>query len=231
MAPQDIRGEVNPATWTAVDDYVDSLLIGQDSVLAAALDASRAAALPSINVSAPQGKLLHLMTRAQGARRVLEIGTLGAYSTIWIASALPPDGLLVTIEADRTHAEVARANLARAGLDTIVDLRVGRALDVLPVIARDAAAPFDLTFIDADKPNTLEYFEWALRLSRPGSVIIADNVVRQGAVRDAQTTDAAVRGMRRFLAGVAAEPRVSATVIQTVGAKGYDGFAYILVQV
>jgi predicted O-methyltransferase YrrM len=224
-------GSDDPSSiWTAVDDYVSGLLMGDDAVLARALDASRTAGLPSINVSPPQGKLLHLLARAQQARRVLEIGTLGAYSTIWIARALPPDGRVVTIEADRKHAEVARGNIVRAGLGALVDLRVGRALDVLPEIAREMIEPFDLTFIDADKPNTLEYFEWALRLSRGGSVIIADNVVREGAVRDVRSTDAAVRGMQRFLAGVAAEPRVDATVIQTVGAKGYDGFAYIFVK-
>ena len=219
--------ERSQRTWKAVDDYVGGLLVDEDADLLNALEASRLAGLPSINVTAPQGKLLHLLARTQRAGRVLEIGTLGAYSTIWLARALPPGGRLVTIEADPRHADVARANLARAGLEPVVDLRLGSALDVLPQLAREKAGPFDLTFIDADKPNTAEYFGWALRLSRPGSVIIADNVVREGAVCDAASRDSAVIGMRRFLAAVASEPRVTATVIQTVGAKGYDGFSYI----
>jgi predicted O-methyltransferase YrrM len=215
--------------WTAVDEYVDTTVVEQDAALLHALETSRAAGLPSINVSPAQGKLLHLVARTLGATRVLEIGTLGGYSTIWLARALPRDGRVVTIEAERMHADVARANIQHAGVAGIVDLRVGRALDVLPEIARDARAPFDLTFIDADKPNTTEYFGWALRMSRPGSVIIADNVVRDGAVRDEKSQDASVQGMRRFLAAVADEPRVMATVIQTVSVKGYDGFAYVLV--
>jgi predicted O-methyltransferase YrrM len=216
--------------WKAVDDYVDGLLIEPDAVLVEVLERSRAAGLPAINVSAPQGKLLYLLVQSLAARRVLEIGTLGAYSTIWMARALPADGRLVTIEADTKHADIARANIARAGLGRIVDLRIGRALDVLPEIAREGIGPFDFIFIDADKPATADYFKWALHLSRVGSVIIVDNVVRQGAVRDAASRDASVQGMRRFLEAVAAEPRVSATVLQVVGTKGYDGLAYVLVK-
>jgi len=217
------------STWTAVDDYVTGALAEEDAALVNALAASQAANLPAINVTAPQGKFLHLLARTYGARRILEIGTLGGYSTIWLARALPVGGTMISIEAEPRHAAVARANLARAGVAHLVDLRVGRALDVLPQLDREGAAPFDLTFIDADKPNTPEYFEWALRLSRPGSVIIADNVVREGAIADAANPDPSVRGMRRLLERIAAEPRVSATVIQTVGAKGYDGFALALV--
>jgi predicted O-methyltransferase YrrM len=215
--------------WESVDTYVDGLLAMQDAPLVEALKASEAAKLPSINVTPAQGKFLNLLARIAGARRILEIGTLGGYSAIWMARALPEDGGLITIEAEPRHAEIARANIARAGLAGLVDLRVGRALDVLPEIERQQAGPFDLTFIDADKPNTPEYFNWALRLSRPGSVIVADNVVRDGAVADAASQDASVQGMRRLMSTIASEPRVSATVIQTVGAKGYDGFALALV--
>jgi predicted O-methyltransferase YrrM len=194
-------------------------LISPDAVLEAALRASEAAGLPAINVSPPQGKLLHLLARLIGARAILEIGTLGGYSTIWLARALPADGRLVTLEADARHAEVARANVAHAGLALVVDLRVGRALETLPQLASEGLDPFDLFFIDADKE----------RLSRPGSVIIVDNVVRGGAVTDAASEDPRVKGVRRFNEMLAAEPRVSATVIQTVGSKGYDGFALVLV--
>jgi predicted O-methyltransferase YrrM len=217
------------ASWTAVDDYVTSLVVNQDAALVNALGASQAANLPSINVTPPQGKLLHLLARIHHAARILEIGTLGGYSTIWFARALPATGSMITIEAEPRHAAIARANLEHAGVGHLVDLRVGPALDVLPQLDRAGAGPFDLTFIDADKPNTPDYFEWALRLSRPGSLIVADNVVRDGAVADAATTDPSVRGMRRLLDRIAAEPRVSATVVQTVGAKGYDGFAMALV--
>ena len=217
------------ARWTAVDDYITGLMIGHDPALTGALEASQTANLPAINVTAPQGKLLHLLVRLVNATRILEIGTLGGYSTIWMARALPQGGRLVTIEADARHASVARTNLERAGLSDIVDLREGKALDVLPSLERDHAGPFDLSFIDADKPNTPDYFSWALRLSRPGSIIVADNVVRDGGVSDAGNPDPSVRGMRRVLELMAAEPRVSATVVQTVGAKGYDGFAIALV--
>jgi predicted O-methyltransferase YrrM len=216
-------------TWTAVDDYVTDLLIPPDPTLDAALAAADAAGLPPIQVSPAQGKLLALLAQLRGARAILEIGTLGGYSTIWLARALPPDGRLVTLEAEPRHADVARANIARAGLAARIDLRVGRALDTLPGVAADARAPFDLIFIDADKPSIPEYFDWALRLSRRGTLIIVDNVVRDGALADATSEDPSVQGVRRFMTRMAAEPRVSATVIQTVGTKGYDGFALALV--
>jgi predicted O-methyltransferase YrrM len=217
--------------WAAVDRYLGDLLLPADPALDAALEASAAAGLPAIAVSPTQGKLLHLLARLHGARRILEVGTLGGYSTIWLARALPPGGRLVTLEVNAAHAEVARANVARAGLSAVVDVRVGPALETLPRLAAEAGAgaPFDLVFIDADKPSTTEYFEWALALSRPGSVIVVDNVVRDGALADAASEDASVRGMRRFVERVAAEPRVSATGVQTVGAKGYDGFVLALV--
>jgi predicted O-methyltransferase YrrM len=180
-------------------------------------------------VAPNQGKLLQLLARMQGARSILEIGTLGGYSTIWLARALPPGGRLITLEADPKHAEVARANIARAGLDEMVELRLGRALDTLPALHRENRGPFDLIFIDADKPGYPDYFPWALKLSRRGSLIVADNVVRKGAVADANSVDPMVQGVRRFTELVAAEPRVSATAIQTVGSKGYDGLAIVLV--
>jgi predicted O-methyltransferase YrrM len=217
------------ARWMAVDEYADGLLIGQDDGLRGALEACDAAGLPSISVSPAQGKLLSVMARSIGARAILEIGTLGGYSTIWLARALPPGGRLITIEADEKHASVARENIARANLAAAVDLRVGRALDLLPSIERERRAPFDLVFIDADKPSTPDYFRWALRLARIGTLVLIDNVVRNGAVADAGSQDPAVVAMRRALAMIAAEPRVSATVLQTVGAKGYDGLAVALV--
>ena len=215
--------------WSSVDGYITGLLVPSDAALDAALQSSTAAGLPAINVAPNQGKLLHLLARIQGARTILEIGTLGGYSTIWLARAVPAGGKVVTLEADARHAEVARANLARAGLGEVVDVRVGRALDTLPQIAREGHGPFDLFFIDADKASIPDYFKWALDLSRPGSVIIVDNVVRGGAVLDASSKDPNVQGVRRFNELVAAEPRVSATAIQTVGTKGYDGFAVVLV--
>ncbi len=215
--------------WTEVDRYITDLLVAPDPVLEAALAASVAAGLPTIHVAPNQGKLLHLLARIQGARRILEIGTLGGYSTIWLARALPPGGSLVTLELDPKHAEVARANLARAGLAAVVDVRVGRAADTLAQLAAGKPEPFDLIFVDADKPSTAEYFGWAIRLARPGTVIIVDNVVRQGAVADAASTDATVQGIRRFNQALAAERRVSATELQTVGSKGHDGFALALV--
>jgi predicted O-methyltransferase YrrM len=217
------------AQWTAVDRYFADLLLPADPALESALAASDAAGLPPHNVSPSQGKLLMLLARLQGARRILEIGTLGGYSTIWLARALPAGGRLVTLEADATHVEVARANIARAGLADLVALRLGPALETLPRLAAEGRAPFDLIFIDADKPNNPDYLAWALRLARRGSLIIADNVVRNGAVIDAASDDPSVQGVRRFNARLAADPRVSATAIQTVGSKGYDGFAIALV--
>ena len=216
-------------TWNAVDRYFSAALSPHDAALDAALKASADAGLPAIAVAPDQGMLLSLLTRAIGARAVLEIGTLGGYSTIWMARALPAGGRVITLEADARHAEVARANLARAGLSSVVDVRLGRALETLPAIAAEGRGPFDLVFIDADKPNIPEYFAWALKLSRRGSLIIVDNVVREGAVADAASTDASVQGVRRLVAMLAAERRVSATALQTVGVKGYDGFVIALV--
>jgi predicted O-methyltransferase YrrM len=210
--------------WTAVDRYITGLFAQNDEALDAALRESSAAGLPAIHVSPSQGKLLHLLARALGARSILEVGTLGGYSTIWLARALPAGGRLVTLEADPRHAAVARANLARAGLSGVVEVRLGRALDLLARIASESGGPFDLIFIDADKAGYPDYFPWALKLSRRGSLIIADNVVRNGAVADAASADASVQGVRRMNALVAGESRVSATEIQTVGSKGYDGF-------
>ena len=213
-------------TWTAVDQYIVDALVPADSALDAALGASTSAGLPSIAVSAAQGKFLHLLALIQGARRILEIGTLGGYSTIWLARALPDGGRLVTLEFNPRHADVARANIAAAGLSGRVDVRVGRALDLLPSLSGE---PFDLVFIDADKPSTTDYFQWALKLSRPGTVIVVDNVVRDGGLVDPNGNED-VQGMRRFMQAAAAEPRVTGTALQTVGAKGYDGFALLRVR-
>lgn len=215
--------------WTAVDRYLTDALVPSDPALDGALEAAATAGLPPINVSPPQGKLLHMLARIQGAKKILEIGTLGGYSTIWLARALPPDGRLVTLEADPKHAAVARASIARAGLADVVELRLGPALETLPVLAAEGRGPFDLVFADADKPNNPAYFAWALKLARPGSLIIVDNVVRNGRVADATSGDSDVQGSRRLIELLASEPRVTATAIQTVGAKGYDGFAIALV--
>jgi predicted O-methyltransferase YrrM len=209
--------------WTAVDRYIADLLVPCDPALEAALEASTAAGLPNIQVSPTQGKMLHLLALSLGARNILELGTLGGYSTIWLARGLVDGGRLITLEADAKHAGVARSNIARAGLASVVDVRLGGALDTLPQL--ESEAPFDLIFIDADKPSYPEYLEWAIRLSRAGSLIIADNVVRNGAVIDKATSDPKVQGVRRFNDLLAAETRVTATAIQTVGCKGYDGFA------
>jgi predicted O-methyltransferase YrrM len=215
--------------WTAVDRYLAETLVGPDPALDQALETSAAAGLPPINVSPNQGKLLHIFARLLGARAILEIGTLGGYSAIWMARALGPGGRLITLEADQAHANLARANIAKAGLSDIVDVRLGKALEALPALAAEGAGPFDLIFIDADKANTPAYFTWALKLARVGALIIVDNVVRKGAVADSGTRDPDVQGMRRFLEMAAAEPRVDATAIQTVGSKGYDGFSIVLV--
>ena len=215
--------------WTSVDQYINGLFVPSDPVLDAALEASAAAGLPPIQVSPSQGKLLHLFARMQGARNILEIGTLGGYSTIWMARALAPGGKLLTLEADAKHAAVARANFVRAGLTGVIELRFGPALDTLPQLVTEGLGFFDLIFIDADKSTMAEYFEWALKLSRRGSVIVADNVIRHGGVIDAESKDPDIVGVRRFNELLAAESRVSATEIQTVGGKGYDGFALALV--
>ncbi len=215
--------------WTEVDRYIADVVVPSDRALEAALAASADAGLPPINVAPNQGKLLALLVQMRSARTVLEIGTLGGYSTIWMAAALPADGRLVTLEADAGYAEVARRNIARAGLEGLVEVRVGPALATLPQLAAEGAGPFDLVFIDADKPANPEYFSWALRLTRRGSVIVVDNVVRDGTVVDAGSADPGVQGTRRLYELLGQEPRVSATVIQTVGTKGYDGFALAVV--
>jgi predicted O-methyltransferase YrrM len=216
-------------TWTAVDEYVAGLLAPPDEALDAAVRAGEAAGLPQIQVSPPQGKLLHLLAKAIGATSILEFGTLAGYSTIWLARALPADGRLVTLEANPEYAEVAAASLAAAGLSKVVEVRVGPALDQLPQLEADGAGPFDLTFIDADKVHTPDYFAWALEYSRPGSLIVADNVIRDGRLADLGDDDPALAAQRRFHEQLAAEPRVEATTIQTVGAKGYDGFTLVRV--
>ncbi|NMG08408.1 O-methyltransferase [Brasilonema sp. UFV-L1] len=215
--------------WSAVDRYITDLLVPLDPVLDAVLQSSATAGLPPHNVSPNQGKLLLLLARVQEARTILEIGTLGGYSTIWLTRALPADGCLITLEADPKHAEVARTNIERAKLTDVVELRLGRALDTLPQLAAEGRGPFDLIFIDADKPSNPDYFAWALKLSRRGSLIIADNVVRNGAVINAASDDPSVQGVRRFNELLASSPHVSATALQTVGSKGYDGFAIALV--
>jgi predicted O-methyltransferase YrrM len=215
--------------WTAVDEYLGNLLAPSDAALEEALRSSTAAGLPPINVSASQGKLLHLLARMLGARNILEIGTLGAYSTIWMARALPADGKVITLEADAKHVEVARKNIAFAGLSDVIELRFGPALQTLPTIAEGKRPAFDLVFIDANKSQMPEYFAWALKLTRPGGLIIADNVVRNGAVTNASSASTDIQGIRRFLEIASREPRVSATSLQTVNSKGYDGFALLLV--
>jgi predicted O-methyltransferase YrrM len=215
--------------WSAVDRYFADLLARSDPALDGALQATADAGMPMINVAPNQGKLLHILALSVGARAILEIGTLAGYSTIWLARALPPGGRLITLEANPKHAEVARANLARAGLSDTVEVRVGQAIDTLPRLAAEAPGAFDLVFIDADKANTTAYFDWALKLTRRGSLIVVDNVVREGAVIDAASADASVQGIRRFLAAAADDPRVSVTAIQTVGSKGYDGLAIAVV--
>jgi len=215
--------------WTAVDRYIDDLLVGHDPALQAALQASVDAGLPSIALSPAQGKLLHLLARIHGARTILEMGTLAGYSTIWLARALPDNGRLITLELDPGYAEVAAANIERAGLAGLIEIRVGPALDSLRALVAENSGPFDLIFIDADKQGTPEYFGQALELARPGSVIVTDNVVRSGALIDAGSEDPRVQGMRRFHELLSREPRVTATTIQTVGSKGYDGFTLALV--
>ena len=220
--------------WTAVDRYITDLLVPEDPALQAAMEASVAAGMPPIAVTPNQGKLLGLLARVQGARTILELGTLGGYSTIWLARALPAGGRLVTLEAEAEYAEIARANIARAGLAETVELRVGPALQTLPQLVAEGAGPFDLIFVDADKKNNPGYFEWALQLSRPGTLIIVDNVVRGGAILDPNADDPTlgnegIRGVRLFFEQLSVERAVDATAIQTVGSKGYDGFALAIV--
>ena len=211
------------AQWTTVDRYFTDLLAPADDALNAALADSAAAGLPEIAVAPNQGKLLHLLVAATGAKNVLEIGTLGGYSTIWLARALPADGRLITLEYSPAHADVARANIARAGLDKTVEVRVGAALDTLPLLEQEGAGPFDFVFVDADKVNNPHYVSWALKLSRPGSLIVVDNVGRGGRVATEHPDDPAVTGTREMFELVAREPRLDATAFQTVGTKGYDG--------
>ena len=215
--------------WIAVDEYLTDRLVEDDPALAAALKDSAKAGLPPINVSPNQGKFLMLLAQAIGARRILEIGTLGGYSAIWLARALPADGRLLSLEADPAYAELARANLARAGLAEKVEVRVGRAQDTLPELIAQGAAPFDLIFIDADKPSTPDYYQWSVELARRGSLIVVDNVVREGRVIDAKSDSPHIQGLRRFFDLAAADSRVSGTAIQTVGAKGHDGLAILRV--
>jgi predicted O-methyltransferase YrrM len=215
--------------WADVDRFITDRVIQPSAALDDALQANQAADLPAIDVSAPLGKLLRLLAESIGARRILEIGTLGGYSTIWMAQALPAEGRLISLEAEPKHAEVARSNVERAGLSHVVEIREGRASEALPRLDAENTGPFDLVFIDADKVSTVEYFNWALRLARRGSLIVVDNVVRNGAVIDADSEDESVQGVRRFYEVLAGSPGVLATALQTVGAKGYDGVAIVLV--
>ncbi|ESY63385.1 O-methyltransferase [Mesorhizobium sp. M0051] len=217
-------------TWAVVDDYIVASLFDSDPVLDAVLAANHDQGLPAIDVSAAQGKLLSLLVRIRGAKNVLEIGTLGGYSTIWMARELPADGRMVTLELDPRHAKVARSNFERAGVSARIDLRVGPALQSLAALGAENAGPFDLIFIDADKPNNPHYLSWALRLSRPGTVIICDNVIRDGAVLNEDGRDANVEGARAAFSFIGGEKHLDGTAIQTVGAKGYDGFAITIVE-
>jgi len=216
--------DADRALWSAVDAFFDEALIGADPVLEATLAATEAAGMPMIAVSPGQGRLLAILCQSIGARRVLELGTLGGYSTIWMARTLPPGGEVVTIEAMPTHAEVARRNIVAAGLADSVDIRIGAGLSVLPLLANEKGSPFDFAFIDADKANIPAYFDWAVRLSRPGALIVVDNVPRGGAVIDPSNSAADVQGVRALRSALADDRRVTATVVQTVGGKGYDGF-------
>lgn len=220
---------MSQAMWSAVDDYFSQLLVVEDQSLLEALESSKAAGLPAHHVAPNQGKFLSLLALIQGANKILEIGTLGGYSTIWLARALPQGGQLVSLEVNADYAKVAARNIDRAGLSKAVSIRVGRAIDTLPTLLEEGEAPFDFIFIDADKPSNPSYLEWSLKLARPGSVIVGDNVVREGAVADSTSVDPKVQGVRRFLELMAENPRLSATAIQTVGSKGYDGFALAIV--
>jgi len=215
--------------WDQVDAYLTGTFVPRDEAFAAALADSEKAGLPTIQVSPPQGRLLELLARALRARQILEIGTLGGYSTLWLARGLAPGGRIVTLEVDPKHADVARRNFERAGRSGAIELRLGAALEILPRMVEERAGPFDLVFVDADKPSLPDYFSWSLKLSRPGTLIVIDNVVREGDVVDAKSADASVQGVRRMNERIAAEPRVTATTLQTVGGKGYDGLAFVLV--
>ena len=216
-------------SWSDVDDYIAESLLPADTVLEAVLRSNRSRGLPAVDVSPAQGKLLYLLARMNGAKRILEIGTLGGYSTIWLARALPEDGTVVTLELEQHHADVAQVNFKMAGLSERIDLRVGPALKSLESLGEEGAGPFDLVFIDADKPNNPNYLTWAMKLSRPGTVIVCDNVIRDGAVIEKNSHDENVRGARAAFSFLAKEAGLEATAIQTVGAKGYDGFAIAVV--
>jgi predicted O-methyltransferase YrrM len=216
--------------WTEVDQYFSERLLPADPILDSVIEECEKAGLPAIAVSPNQGKLLQLFVELMDARSILELGTLGGYSTIWLARAMRPGGRLTTLEIDPKHADVARLNIARAGLQSVVDVRVGNALEILPQLAAERRGPFDLIFIDADKQNIPNYFDWAIKLSRPGSLIVVDNVVRDGAVIDPTNADPNIQGVRRFIDQLGADSRASGTAIQTVGTKGYDGFAIVLVK-
>lgn len=220
---------MSETTWSRVDDYIEERLLGDDPVQAETLSVNRTDGLRPIDVSPAQGKFLHLIARMVSAKRILEVGTLGGYSTIWLARALPADGQLVTLEYDPKHAATARKNITRAGFADRVEVRLGAAAETLPVLAAEGTGPFDLIFIDADKPNNPTYLDWAVKLSRPGTVIILDNVVRDGAVADKTSSDANVLGSRAAFDFFAAHPRLHTTALQTVGSKGYDGFALAIV--
>ncbi len=217
--------------WNSVDQYITDTLVHPDQALNEAVKANATGGLPAIDVAPNQGKLLYLLARIQGATRILEVGTLGGYSTIWMARALPPSGKLVTLELDPKHAAVAAANIERAGLSSLVDLRIGPALESLARLHADQPTPFDLIFLDADKPNNPAYLEWAIKLSRKGTIIIGDNVIRDGEILDPKSDNPSVSGTRTFLERLGSHPRLEATALQTVGSKGYDGFAIAIVKV
>ena len=220
---------MNEVAWSKVDEYFDSVLSLRDDVMGRVLKASTAAGLPEINVTAAQGKLLQMLARSNGSRNVLEVGTLGGYSSIWLGRGLPVGGKVTTLELNPDFAKVAEKNIAMAGLEKVVEVRVGEAIENLPVLAAEKREPFDFVFIDADKPSNADYFEWAMKLSRRGTIIVVDNVVRDGKVTEAGSDDAGVKGARRVLEMMGREKRVEATAIQTVGAKGWDGFAMAVV--
>jgi len=217
-------------TWSAVDNYIVEKLLEGDPVQQETLKHNAANGLPAIDVSPPQGKFLNLLVRMTGARKILEIGTLGGYSTIWMARGLPQDGRLITLEYEPRHAETAKANIARAGFADRVEVRTGAAADTLPALASEGAGPFDFIFIDADKPSNPIYLDWALKLSRPGTVVVLDNVIRNGSVIDARNPDPSIVGTRKGFDVFAQSPRFDATALQTVGSKGYDGFAIAIVR-
>lgn len=220
---------MTPELFGSVDNYINQLLVPHDDALVAAERSIVESGIPQISVSANQGKFLQVLAKLSGAKKILEVGTLGGYSTIWMARALPPGGKLVTLEIEPKHAEVARKNFERAGLSNVIDIRVGKAIDIMPTLKNSGDAPFDMIFIDADKPPYTEYFQWALKLSKPGTLIVADNVIRGGKVLDAKTDDEMVRGVQRFNAFLGQTTGVTATIIQNVGAKEHDGMALIVV--